>query len=142
MGEVMWLLGFEVAEHKRNSDFDSGFRAQMNDRYIQWTWRMQRPGANTFTVALFQCVSIDEMDVKKIAWDLRPRVEYQQAPNLKRCAVVSCPLHGPDGQGGYTRPVHDELNRKLVAGMDICISMARQKGWHQRSTWGEPYTWA
>lgn len=134
--EVMWLLGFTVAEHK------PGFRAQMNDRYIQWTWRMQRPGANPFTVALFQCVSIDEMAVEKIAWDLRPREDAQKAPNLKRCAIVSCPLHGPDDRGGYTRPVHDELNKKLVDGMDICISMARKNGWHERSTWGEPDTWA
>merc|ERR1712039_465138 len=50
------------------------------------------------------------------------------APNLRRCAIISCPLHGPDGNGGYTRPVHDELNRKLNAAIQLAIDFADAKG--------------
>mmetsp|Transcript_112853 Transcript_112853/g.224561 ORF Transcript_112853/g.224561 Transcript_112853/m.224561 type:complete len:263 (+) Transcript_112853:64-852(+) len=109
--QVMPLLGFR---RKSKNVWD----------FIEWWWVLDRPGARPFQVKLIQWKTVEKVRINFLAWSCRPVSENQNPPHLRRVAVVSCPLNGPDG-----RPIHDELNAKLLKGMEVIAKIAEKDGW-------------
>lgn len=110
--QVMPLLGFESKGHWRREDFN------------EWLWALDRPGARPFNVKMLQWKTVEKVDIAFLAWSLRPVSKCQNSPHLRRVAVVSCPLKGIDGH-----PIHDELNDKLLEGMEVIAKVAEKDGW-------------
>merc|ERR1712194_209295 len=61
-------------------------------------------------------------------------------PNLKRVAVVSCQLWGPDPNGGFTVAVHEVLNKTLTAAIRAVLAAATEKNdWATYDAWTNQY---
>jgi len=130
--ELMWLLGFTVVE-----DEDGAIWRHYNDVYhrTDWSWTIDRPNAHKFTVWLNQSDTVEKVSQDFVAWSFRPARENVFAPNLKRIAVVSCPLFGPDDNGGFTKPIHDELNHRLVKALEVFAATCKRVGFVCSSHW-------
>merc|ERR1712194_413629 len=109
---LMRLLGFTKVSGTGSS----------REHSLKLIWNMKRPGAMDLRVSFFQYCSVDLVAPYNIAFMLKPEAAKSKAPNLKRMAVVSSPLHDKDG-----KPVHDTLNDKLNKGCDALIRIVEKR---------------
>ena len=125
--EVMPLMGFTVAyNHGKPAFRTSASNWTGKAPFTEWRWEIQRPGAKPFMVNLYQYQDADNLPVEFVeifAWAFQ---DQSKAPNLRRVAVVSCPLKGLPPANQLT---HDILNKKLAEGLDRGLERATTKGW-------------
>merc|ERR1712061_567206 len=83
--EVMHALGFTTTAFR-----SSGTDVAENP-YTIWVWKLERPDAGDFVVELAQYPQVDEVSVAQLGFALRAEETERHSPNLRRCAIVSCP---------------------------------------------------
>merc|ERR1712079_725325 len=107
--EAMRLLGFKVVE----------FRSTKWPGQVFWRWLAERTSAEPYVVDLNQWNTVDDLKESVVAYDVggaKTGLDCRAlAPNLSRVCIISSPLNGPPPD---CKPVHELLNKKLVAAVD------------------------
>jgi len=138
---LMPLLGFRRQDGIKEPTVGKPIRRECdggNFVRLNWYWKINRPGAEPMAVFLDQFRTVEmceHMDVH-----LNCRESESVAPNLKRVAVISCPVFDADG-----RQINETLNAKITDSFDRSIERAKNKGYQPdvkgygatKATWAE-----
>ena len=72
------------------------------------------------------CHQVEDADPEVVASTLLPRKETSCAPNLKRVAIVSAPVRGPEKSVGANDgdPIAEKLNESVGKALDGVVKWA------------------
>jgi len=122
---LMPLLGFQRKDGIKEPRVGKPIRREDDEGNIvrrNWYWQIDRPGAEPMAVFLDQFRTVEMCEHLDI--HLNCKESQSAAPNLKRVAIISCPVFDADGN-----EINETLNKKISASLDRAIERATNKGY-------------